>query len=122
MNPSKGKASYDIEVDIFAAMPVKREYNSSVQVGDIIFDLDSEGKINGIEILNASRMFNTPKVFLKNIVSCRLKITAAGKTVHVEACIRSLVRNADKVTILNVERISPSLINSSELDIAAAGC
>lgn len=118
----KGKAKYDLEVDIFAAHPMKRNYDSSTQIGDLIFDLDKKGRINGIEILNASKLFNIPKVFLKNMISCKLKIIAANKIIHVEAYIRSLVRNADKTTILNIERISPDSINPTELKIAVASC
>lgn len=116
----KAEGEYDFENDIFYALPIKRRYDSSLQIGNFIFDLDSKGKINGIEILNAAHIFGISKVFLNSIISGKIEITVNEKIIKVKINIKALVRNAHKTSIINVERLRPELIAPAELKLALA--
>ena len=43
--PKNAKMRYSFAEDILFASPVKREYDSSIQMGDLIFDLDKKNRI-----------------------------------------------------------------------------
>jgi len=116
----KAEGEYDFDNDVFSALPAKREYDSSLQIGNLIFDLDSNGKVNGIEILNASSIFGIPKVFLNSIVSGKIEIEVNKRIIKVRISIKSLVRNAHKTSTINVERLKPELIAPAELKLALA--
>jgi uncharacterized protein YuzE len=114
----KAKIEYHYEEDIFSARPLKRNYDNSMQIGDLIFDLDENGKINGLEILNASKIFNIPKLALKNMVSGKIIVEVNKKYIKLEVNINSVLRNAEKATTLNLERIRPELFQPMELKMA----
>jgi len=46
------KVSYNHEDHIFLAINLNRNYDSSFQIGNFIFDLDKDNNICGIEIIN----------------------------------------------------------------------
>lgn len=112
------KSSYDFETNVFSAMPLKRDYHSSFQKGDLIFDLDSDGKLVGLELLNASEIFGIPKTFLKNIIGIKIEVEANEELIKMRILVKTLVRNAEKVSSLNIERIKPDFVNPSELNLA----
>lgn len=53
--------TYDSEVDILMIMSTEREYDSSVQDGNLVLDLDRKGNHVGLEILDASDTFKKSK-------------------------------------------------------------
>ena len=65
------KFHYDKQVDAFSLRFNDGEYAESDEVKEgVIFDYDRDGKIMGIEILNASRSFAAP--FARDIAEDRL--------------------------------------------------
>ncbi len=62
-----GKLNYSLKEDILYTRPYNRNYESSVQYGDIIVDLDNDKRVAGIEILDASKVFHINKELLRNI-------------------------------------------------------
>ena len=117
----KAKVVYDFAEDIFFARPVNRQYDSSVQIGNFIFDLNKKNKIIGFEILSASKLFGVSKIFLHNYKNVKIEIKVKGKFIMVQAQINSLIRNSMKTSSLSVERIRPEYINESNLQLAAVG-
>jgi len=114
----KAKVNYYFEDDIFSGMPLRRDYDSSIQIGSFIFDLDPKGRIVGLEILNASKVFGIPKLFLNNMESGRIIIEADEKFIKLSISIKTLVRNSHRNSVLNVERARPDFISPSELSMA----
>jgi len=114
------EVEYDFETDVFTAQPVKRKYDSSIQIGDFILDLDKRGKINGIEILNASKIFNVSKNVLKNIVAGELELIVNEELIIFKILIKSKICNAQKTSMLNIEKIKPDFLKPSELNLAVA--
>ncbi len=116
----KAKARYNFENDIFVARPLNRKYDSSFQIGEFIFDLDKKQNVNGVELLNASKVFGIPKVTLKNMISGKLEVIVSKELIQVHIQIRSKIRNTDNVTSLSVERAKPEFVNPAELHLAIA--
>lgn len=120
IKPIKAKSNYFFEEDILSAMPLKRDYDSSFQIGDFILDLDENGEINGVEILNASEKFNIPKIFLKNMISWKLKLEVNDSYIILEFYIKTNVRNADRIITANIERVKPEFLKPTQLNLAVA--
>ena len=116
----KAKVRYYFEEDIFSGRPLKRSYDSSFLIGDFIFDIDKKGRISGIEILNASRLFKIPRRFLKNMESGRIELEVNDEVIKLNILIRTFIRNSHKSSALNVERIEPEFLKPSELKMAIA--
>ena len=116
----KAKVRYDFENDIFVASPLGRSYDSSFQIGDFIFDLDKNRNVNGIELLNASKIFGIPKIFLKNMISGKLEVIVSKDLIRLDIQIKSKVRNTDKITSLSIERVRPEFVSPTELHLAIA--
>lgn len=114
----KAKVKYYLEDDIFVAKPLHRNYDSSFQLGNFIFDLDDKHNIVGIELLNASKLFGIPKITLKNMVSGKLEVITSKELIHIQIQIKSKLRNTDKITSLTIERMKPEFVNPAELHLA----
>ena len=72
----RASVSYDKEEDILGLLNTEN-VNESVRIGDIIIDLDTQFKIVGIEIFNATKFFKSANVsseFLSNIKEARLRV------------------------------------------------
>ena len=120
LKSKKEKSEYSFAEDIFFARPIEREYNSSVQMGDFIFDLDKKNKIVGFEILNASKVFNVKKLYLYNMKKIKIEIVISKDTIKMQASISTIFRNAEKTGTLNIERIRPDYISESRMDLTAS--
>jgi len=129
--PIKAKFDYDFQNDVLYMMQEKREYYSSIQNKDFIFDLDKNDNINGIEILNVSRVIGTSKFFLNNIKSGTVQIETIkmdkGTLIKLHIYLECAVRNSNKIQSLNTENISedisvsePEYLKPAYLNLATA--
>ncbi|MBU0470158.1 MAG: DUF2283 domain-containing protein [Nanoarchaeota archaeon] len=120
MKEEKAKVVYNFEDDVFLARPLERDYDSSFQIGNFIFDLDQNNKVQGIELINASKMFGVPKAFLKDMISGKIEIVVSERYIQINIQIKTKVRNADNTSSLSIERVKPEFINPTELHLAIA--
>ncbi len=120
MKEEKAKILYNFEDDIFLARPLERDYDSSFQIGNFIFDLDKNNNVKGIELINASKVFGVPKAFLKNMVSGRLELVVSDKSILIKIQIKTKIRNASNTSSLSIEKVRPEFINPTELHLAIA--
>jgi len=73
------KFHYDSEYDVLAIRNVEKKVEESVEIsGDIILDIDSEEKVVGVEIFDASEIFfsfnkEIDKNFLENLDNASLE-------------------------------------------------
>jgi len=84
MKEEKAKILYNFEDDIFLARPLERDYDSSFQIGNFIFDLDKNNNVRGIELINASKLFGIPKAFLKDMISGKLEMIISEKYIQIK--------------------------------------
>ncbi len=63
----KGEVDYDFRHDIIFFKTTEREYVKSFELDNITIDVDKEGFLVGIQILEASKFLNTDRKDLLNI-------------------------------------------------------
>tara|TARA_Y100000310_G_C20668093_1_gene808735 strand:+ start:1310 stop:1657 length:348 start_codon:yes stop_codon:yes gene_type:complete len=73
------KMMYDEEEDILS-LSRGREIKASVDIGDFIIDIDHQGFVTGLEVLNASSNLN---VNLKNLKKVLMNITYKPNYVYI---------------------------------------
>jgi uncharacterized protein YuzE len=120
MKPIKANFKYDYDTDTYSVVPKKREYDSSFQLGDLVFDVDKQNNIVGVEILNVSRILRIPKAFLQNQITGEMLIEISEEYLKLHLTIKSIVRNSRKTSTLSVERIKPDFMEPAELNFAIA--
>lgn len=119
----KARLDFDFQNDSLYVRPAERKYRSSIQEDrNFIIDLDEDGKIDGIEILNISKILRVPKAFLKDISSGGVKIDANKDMIRIEIYLNCLVRNKEKATTLIMREGNPDPENimPSQLNLATA--
>jgi uncharacterized protein YuzE len=94
--------NYDIETDILFFRDNSLKYHSSIDLGDLIVELDENDMPMGMELLNASLNFNIPKIILRNIKNVSAEINTTEKMIEVKIKISVVSRNA------NIEKVSVS--------------
>lgn len=117
--PRKGVMDYDFQNDVFYSKPARRSYSHSEQIGDFIIDFDNNGRISGLELLNASKYFKKPKSFLKNVFSHSVKIEISKKYIGIEIGVMSKQRNKEVDSLLNLEKLNEFALEPSSLNIEA---
>lgn len=110
--PIKASFDYDLQNDILYVKPIKREYYSSIQEKNFIFDLDRNDNINGIEILDVSKIAGVPKTLLSNIESGNMHIETVkkdnGTLVKLHMRLECVIRNSKQTLVVNDNDISES--------------
>lgn len=114
----KASYVYDFADDILFAKPLEREYDSSTQMGDFIFDLDKKNRIIGFEILEASKVFSIPKIVILKMRKMLIKIIVGKKLIKASIFVESFFRGGIRSGNLNLIRERPQEINQSELKLA----
>src|SRR3989344_3253080 len=80
----KGEHTYDYNNDILLFKVKNRNYLKSIDFDNIIIDLDEEGYITGMRIMDASKILKLSKFDLKNIKNFTFEGTIEDKTVAVQ--------------------------------------
>jgi len=106
----KGELSYDFSNDILFFKVREREYSHSIEVNNIVIDFDEENFIVGMQIFDASKLFNIPKVWLAEPKNARFRASIRDNRIQVSLLLEINVRN-------KVYRPNPIVIQDSEEDI-----
>lgn len=69
-----GEYRYDYKHDILFFKIKDRDYQSSLELGDVILDMDKEGYPTGVQIFNASDIFKIDKPTLRSIQKWKFHI------------------------------------------------
>jgi len=115
----KGEMDYDYANDILFFKVKEREYDHSIELEDVILDIDKERYITGIQIFGASKMFNVEKDALRNVKKWEFKVRTEGKVVYVQLMFEMLRRNQVVERGQNLVREASSLLTDSEVMCAA---
>ena len=89
----KGEYTYDYLNDILLFKIKNRDYLKSLDFDNLIVDIDKEYFITGMRIFDASKIFNIPKLALKNIKSFRFNARVEDKKVTIQLEFIPVLRN-----------------------------
>ncbi len=89
----KGECIYDYVNDLLLFKIKNRDYLKSLDFDNLIVDIDKEGFITGLRIFDASKIFNIPKIALKNIKSFRFSARVEDKKVTIQLEFIPILRN-----------------------------
>lgn len=115
----QGEMDYDYSNDILFFKVKEREYDKSIELEDVVLDVDKEGYITGIQIFGASKMFNIEKDSLRNVQKWEFKVRTEGKVISIQLMFEMLRRNQVVERGQNLVRESSSLLTDSEVMCAA---
>ena len=111
----KGEMDYDYANDILFFKVSEREYEQSIELDDIVLDVDKEGFITGIQLFDASQMFNIDKDTLRNVQKWEFKVTTEGKVITIQLMFEMLRRNKLVERGQNLVREASSPLIDSEV-------
>lgn len=63
---------YDYEAN-YLLIHKNKPAKSSIELGEIIVDIDKYNQVAAVEIMNPDRLFSIPKKLLKNITEAKIK-------------------------------------------------
>ncbi len=117
----KGEMDYDYSNDILFFKVKNREYDHSLELGDVVLDVDKEEYITGIQIFGASIIFNVDKDTLRNVKKWEFKVRTEGKIISIQLMFEMVRRNQVVERGQNLVRESVSLLTDSEVrcDVSA---
>jgi uncharacterized protein YuzE len=90
---AKGEWDYDFSSDILFFKVKDREYSHSVELKNLVIDVDSESYIVGLQIFNASRFFNVEKLALRQMNAWKLEANVEKNTIEVRVIFNITQRN-----------------------------
>lgn len=99
----KMKFDYDLEMDDLFVYSSESKSKASIEIGDIILDLNNKKELVGIELFNASKFIDNKEI-LKTLKNCSievrkqkgwmiLKLKLVGKCEKIESIINIPLMN-----------------------------
>lgn len=111
----KGEIDYDYTNDILFFKVKNREYDHSIELEDVVLDVDKESYITGIQIFGASIIFNIEKDALRNVKKWEFKVKIEHKVIFIQLMFEVLRRNKVVERGQNLIRESSSVLTDSEV-------
>lgn len=111
----KGEMDYDYANDILFFKIKDREYDHSIELNDIVLDVDASGIITGIQIFGASDIFHIEKEALQNIKKWEFSIQTEGKVISIQLMFEMLRRNKIVERGQNLIRETSSPLRDAEV-------
>ena len=125
MLTKRGEFDYDYLHDILFFKVKNREYEKSIELDNIIVDIDNENFIVGIQIFEASEYFDIPRKFLKTAISWKMqatidKISDSESRIEVRLMFQIKIRNRIvEPNPIITQNVKDSLPNSKMICIPA---
>lgn len=91
----RGELDYDFKNDMLFFKAKNREYAKSIESGNIVFDMDSEGYISGMQIMEASKFLELDKKELLKIPKWKLSAAISGNRIIVRLDFKVMQRNME---------------------------
>lgn len=89
----EGEYDYDYKNDLLYFKIKNREYDSSLDFGNLVADIDKEGFITGLRIFDASKILGIPKVALKNVQEFEFNTSAEDNIIKIQLKFIPVLRN-----------------------------
>ena len=99
----KMKFDYDPEIDDLFIYYSNSKSKGSIEIGDIILDLNSKKELVGIELLNASKFIDNKEI-LKGLKECKLEIRKQNGWMILK--LKLIGKNKEIEPIINIPLIN----------------
>ena len=114
-----GEFDYDIRNDIIFFKVKDREYSHSIELSTLVIDFDEEDFIVGLQIINASEIFQMPKNILRGISGFRMQAKINDGAIQINLSFNTVLRNRKtEYKPIIFERVNESIPNSNMLCVA----
>lgn len=90
-----GVYNYDFDNDLLLFKIKEREYEKSIEFGNLIVDIDKEGFITGLRIFDASQVFKMDKIALKNVKEFEFHTRVEDKVIEIQLRFSAMLRNKE---------------------------
>ena len=110
----KGQMDYDYKNDILFFKIKDREYERSFDFEDFVIDLDKEGFATGIQIMDASKIFNRSKEDLRNISNFKFATKIENNIISIQIAF-SILKGNKLIIQQNFEREAKTMLIDSEV-------
>lgn len=112
---SKGQVDYDYKYDILFFKAAERDYVKSIELDNLVLDIDKEGLIVGIQIMEASKFLCMDKKTLLKIPTWIFEARVHEGRIEVRLLFKVMLRNKiiEKNPIIMQETTEP--LPNSEL-------
>jgi len=88
-----GEFDYDSLNDILFFKVKEREYQKSIELGDLVIDFDNEEFVVGLQIFNASTFMGLPKKVLMNLKGFHLQSQILNQILTLRLTFVTIIRN-----------------------------
>lgn len=112
------KMNYDLEEDILV-LSKGRTIKASIDFGDFVIDVDNNGFITGMEILNASQNLGLKEEQLKSLKQVLMNVTYKPNYVKITIVIKFENQEKDIIIPLNVD-LGHGLVTTEKTSFAVA--
>jgi len=117
----KGEFLYDFNNDTLMFKIKDRDYKNSVEFQNFIADVDEEGFVTGIRIMDASKVFGIDKYTLRNVVSWEFKTIVEHGMITIRLNFVGKVRNKE-VSVENFTQQLTTTLNGYHLADSMVEC
>ena len=90
---AKGESDYDYKYDILFFKTSEREYMKSIELENMVLDIDKEGFIVGVQIMEASKFLNLSKSKLLKIPQWEFQSSVNEGRIEIRLMFQVNVRN-----------------------------
>jgi uncharacterized protein YuzE len=89
----KGEWDYDYRYDTLFFKVKDRKYRNSLEMGNLVVDIDSENFVVGLQIFSASKFLGIPKLHLREDVQFQLNAKIDKGIIQVSLAFNIKIRN-----------------------------
>ncbi len=90
---SKGEVDYDYNHDILFFKASEKDYLKSIELDNMVVDVDKQGHITGVQIFEASKFLNVKKDMLLKILQWEFKATVNDGKIVIRLTFQVMARN-----------------------------
>jgi len=90
---AKGEFDYDYKHDILFFKTKERDYDKSIELDNIVLDLDKEGFIVGIQISEASKFLDLTKTMLLKVPNWQFEAEIKNNRIELRLTFKVEIRN-----------------------------
>ena len=108
----KGIVDYDFEEDTLFFKVKNRDYLKSIDFGDFVLDVDTKGFVTGIQIFDASKLFDVSKTTLNKVKRWQFHTKVEENKILLQLSFEAVNKNKTVVERHSLVRDYPSSFES----------